>query len=147
MRTKVILNSIIALTIGTLIYLLFRVSTLKIFSWINVFEIDFTKCKLRDLALSYSAALPQWFIFSLPDGLWAFSYTSIMLCIWDFKINSKNIFWILLIPLIAIISEIGQKIKIVSGTYDHYDLLFYIMGFIMPIAFFTKTINFKNYNL
>jgi len=70
-----------------------------------------------------------------------------MLCIWDFKINSKNIFWIIFIPLIAIISEIGLKIKFVHGTYDHYDLLFYIMGFTMPIIFSTKTINLKNYNL
>ena len=147
MRTKVILNSIIALTIGTLIYLLFRVSTLKIFTWINVFEIDFTNCKLRNFALSYSTALPQWFIFSLPDGLWTFSYVSIMLCIWDFKINSKNIFWITFIPLIAIISEIGQKIGIVPGTYDHHDLFFYIIGFLTPIVFSTKTIKFLNYNL
>lgn len=132
---------------GTLIYLLFRVSTLKIFNWLNIFKIDFIKSDFRNWILSNSSIFPKWFLFSLPDGLWTFSYVSAMLCIWDFKLNNRNFIWITFIPLVAVVSEIGQKIKIVPGTFDKLDLLFYVIGFIAPIIFSIKTIDFKNYNL
>tara|TARA_B100000795_G_scaffold216277_1_gene170160 strand:+ start:431 stop:805 length:375 start_codon:yes stop_codon:yes gene_type:complete len=83
--------------------------------------------------------LPDWFLYSLPDGIWLFSYLSVLLLIWDNKISKHNIHWVLLIPSIAIFSEIGQLFEIVSGTFDITDLVFYLAGTILPILIFTTT--------
>ena len=79
---------------------------------------------LRLFTLPFYDNLPDWFLYSLPDGIWLFSYLSVLLLIWDNKISKHNIHWVLLIPSIAIFSEIGQLFEIVSGTFDITDLVF-----------------------
>lgn len=145
MKLKLIFNVVLSLGLGTLIYLLFRVSTLNIFSWLNIFNIDFSNSLLRKFTLSKANVFPDWFLFSLPDGLWIFSYVNLMLLVWNFKINFQSIIWISIIPLVAIISEVGQSLGMIRGTFDFSDLLFYILGFILPIIFSHKNLKLKYY--
>ena len=142
-RKTLILISIITLSIGTLIYLLFRVSTLKVFSWLNFLGIDFVNNDLRKKSINYMPKIPDWFIFSLPDGIWIFSYVLLMISIWNFTLNKKSIFWMTIIPLVAIFSEIFQIFDFIPGTFDFVDLSFYILGFILPFIIFKKHFNFK----
>ena len=142
-RKTLILISIITLSIGTLIYLLFRVSTLKVFSWLNFLGIDFVNNDLRKKSINYMPKIPDWFIFSLPDGIWIFSYVLVMIAIWNFTLNKKSIFWMTIIPLVAIFSEIFQIFDFIPGTFDFVDLSFYILGFILPFIIFKKHFNFK----
>ena len=142
-RKTLILISIITLSIGTLIYLLFRVSTLKVFSWLNFLGIDFVNNDLRKKSINYMPKIPDWFIFSLPDGIWIFSYVLVMISIWNFTLNKKSIFWMTIIPLVAIFSEIFQIFVFIPGTFDFVDLSFYILGFILPFIIFKKHFNFK----
>ncbi len=142
-RKTLILISIITLSIGTLIYLLFRVSTLKVFSWLNFLGIDFVNNDLRKKSINYMPKIPDWFIFSLPDGIWIFSYVLVMISIWNFTLNKKSIFWMTIIPLVAIFSEIFQIFDFIPGTFDFVDLSFYILGFILPFIIFKKHFNFK----
>ncbi|AYN01978.1 hypothetical protein EAG08_18275 [Chryseobacterium sp. 3008163] len=140
------LISLIALIFGTFIYLLFRVSTLKVFSWLNYLGIDFLNFKFRIEMLKYTSNIPKWFIFSLPDGLWVFSYVTLMISVWNFIINKQSFLWICIIPIIAIFSEIFQIFQIVSGTFDIIDLLFYLLGLILPFILFKKQLNYKFFN-
>jgi hypothetical protein len=142
-RKTLIFISIITLSIGTLIYLLFRVSTLKVFSWLNFLGIDFVNNDLRKKSINYMPKIPDWFIFSLPDGIWIFSYVLVMISIWNFTLNKKSIFWMTIIPLVAIFSEIFQIFDFIPGTFDFVDLSFYILGFILPFIIFKKHFNFK----
>ena len=142
-RKILIFISIITLSIGTLIYLLFRVSTLKVFSWLNFLGIDFVNNDLRKKSINYMPKIPDWFIFSLPDGIWIFSYVLVMISIWNFTLNKKSIFWMTIIPLVAIFSEIFQIFDFIPGTFDFVDLSFYILGFILPFIIFKKHFNFK----
>lgn len=142
-RKTLIFISIITLSIGTLIYLLFRVSTLKVFSWLNFLGIDFVNNDLRKKSINYMPKIPDWFIFSLPDGIWIFSYVLVMISIWNFTLNKKSIFWMTIIPLVAIFSEIFQIFGFIPGTFDFVDLSFYILGFILPFIIFKKHFNFK----
>ena len=87
--------------------------------------------------------IPDWFIFSLPDGIWIFSYVLVMISIWNFTLNKKSIFWMTIIPLVAIFSEIFQIFDFIPGTFDFVDLSFYILGFILPFIIFKKHFNFK----
>ena len=142
-RKTLIFISIITLSIGTLIYLLFRVSTLKVFSWLNFLGIDFVNNDLRKKSINYMPKIPDWFIFSLPDGIWIFSYVLVMISIWNFTLNKKSIFWMTIIPLVAIFSEIFQIFGFIPGTFDFVDLSFYILGFILPFIIFKKHFNYK----
>lgn len=143
MKNKLLLISFLSLLFGTLIYLLFRVSTLKVFSWLNLLGIDFLNSELRKNSINFAPKLPEWFVFSLPDGIWIFSYVILMISIWNFKVNKESMFWLAIIPLIAIFSEIFQIFGIVSGTFDIIDLTFYILGFILPFIIFRKQLNFN----
>jgi len=77
---------------------------------------------------------PNWIVFYFPDFLWIFSFTSVLLLIWDNKINF-NSFFILLFPLLsAFLFEYCQKIGIIKGTFDIFDLITYLIGFFVSIV-------------
>jgi len=44
----------------------------------------------------------------------------------------------MLVPIIAVFSEIGQAFNIVPGTFDIIDLTFYLTGATAPIILFTN---------
>jgi hypothetical protein len=46
--------------------------------------------------------------------------------------------------MVAILSEIGQFFEIVPGTFDIFDLLFYILGTILPVLIFTNSKKYLN---
>ena len=143
LRRNLFFISFLTLLCGTLIYLLFRVSTLKVFSWLNFLGIDFISSDLRKNSINFAQKIPEWFIFSLPDGIWIFSYVVLMISIWNFEVNKQSLFWLIIIPFIAIFSEIFQIFGLVSGTFDIIDLSFYLLGFILPFIIFRRQLNYN----
>ncbi|MFV0247684.1 MAG: hypothetical protein ACK5H1_01815 [Tenacibaculum sp.] len=144
MKKQLFFGSFLALLCGGFIYILFRTTTLKMFGWYKVIGLGGAINKLRNWTFQFADDLPEWILFSLPDGLWIFSYVCLMLAIWHNSVSLKNSFWILAVPILAIGSEIGQFLGLVIGTFDFTDLLFYIFGMTLPFIFFTKTINLKS---
>lgn len=144
MRRQQIILYITTLTIGSLIYICFRTDTLIMFNWFDKLMLNGVIDNLREFTLPHKSKLPSWFLYSLPDGLWIFSYVCLMLSIWGRKINTNNLFWFTLIPVIAIFSEIGQLIKVVPGTFDVVDLSLYVIGFFLPFVTFTNNYKLKN---
>ncbi len=140
-----IYNYLISLLLGSLIYIIFRSTSLKMFSWYKVIGVNDFVLELRQYFKEYKYLIPNWVLFSLPDGLWIFSYVCLILWIWKGEVDFKNIFWIIIIPLVAIFSEVAQLLNIVSGTFDLSDLFFYLLGVLLPFIFFNKSItyNFK----
>ncbi|MDC0204547.1 hypothetical protein OAJ65_01995 [Flavobacteriales bacterium] len=139
MKKQLILGNLLPLLLGSLIYISFRSDTLLIFKFFSALSIDTPIEYLRENTMGLKQYLPDWFLFSLPDGLWVFSYVSLMLLIWNNTISKYNIFWIILIPIIAVLSEFGQSIKITPGTFDPLDLIFYILGTFFSLLIFTNT--------
>ena len=137
MKKQLIFGHIITLLIGGLIYVLFRTSSLLMFSWYKTIGLGGILKGLR------KSTIPEWILFSLPDGLWIFSYVSLILLIWKNSVSLKNIFWILIIPILAIGSELGQFFGVLTGTFDLTDLMLYIFGMTLPFIFFKQSINFK----
>ena len=45
------------------------------------------------------------------------------------------------VPIVAIISELGQINNFIPGTFDKVDLIFYFLGTIAPILLFKKSNN------
>jgi hypothetical protein len=127
--------SLFPLLIGGFIYILFRSDVLLMFEWLEKLNIIDEIYSIRKNTLPLKSKLPNWFLFSLPDGLWIFSYVSLILLVWDNKLNNSSIFWILIIPGLAVLSEILQFFDICSGTFDVMDLIFYISGLLTPLLF------------
>jgi len=69
----------------------------------------------------------------LPDGLWAYALTSLVLIIWS---RQTNLFWLTMIFLCFLIFEFLQQIEIIKGTSDVVDIITYII-----FAIFALTIN------
>ena len=139
MKIQINIGFLFTLLLGGFIYILFRQDSLKMFSWFESVNLSNSISELRLFTLPLSFHLPDWFLYSLPDGLWLFSYISLLLLIWGNVISKQNIHWVLLVPLIAIFSEIGQLIKLVPGTFDIVDLGFYLLGTILPILIFANS--------
>ena len=114
------------------------------FSWFDSINLSTAISELRLFTIPLSDHLPNWFLYSLPDGLWLFSYLSVLLVVWDNAISKHNIYWLLLVPIVAIFSEIGQLVEIVPGTFDIFDLIFYLWGTVLPILIFTNSKTIKS---
>ena len=144
MKTQIIIGHFLTVLLGGLIYIAFRQDTLKMFNWFDSINLSAVISKLRLFTLPLSDYLPNWFLYSLPDGLWLFSYLSVLLVVWDNVISKHNIHWLLLVSVVAIFSEIGQFFKIVPGTFDIFDLIFYLGGTVLPILIFTNSKTIKS---
>jgi len=110
------------------------------FKWVYLFEMSDGIGRIRHLILTTNLQIPKWMIFSLPDTLWVYSLTAFMIITWNDNPISKNaMFWMSLGPILGIAPEFGQKIGIISGTFDLVDLLFIIIASILPF------LNLKKY--
>jgi hypothetical protein len=108
--------------IGGCIYLLFRERDNLLFLLINsVIPIDLPQ-RLRFIDRTYLAN-------SFPDGLWTYAATS-----WMLQINGK-VSPVTKLPIsLAILSEFGQQLKLIPGTFDPMDLVFYCLGYFLAIV-------------
>ena len=108
------------LFIGCLIYILFRTDTLLYNKLLG---------KLFTPIASPNTFLQRILVFSLPDGLWAMSYTMLIFHVRNDK-TLKTLIWSIIIPVVGILSEISQYYSLIPGTFDIIDLIMY---FIFPI--------------
>lgn len=143
MKKQIVSGYVGTLLLGGLIYILFRTSSLLMFDWYDSLGLLISINNLRLYTSLIIDGIPNWFLYSLPDGLWIFSYISLMLFIWQNSISKKNIIWILIIPFLAIGSEIGQLLGFVSGTFDYIDLVFYFLGMSLPFIFYRNSIKYN----
>ncbi|MDO8333170.1 MAG: hypothetical protein Q7T35_00690 [Nitrosomonas sp.] len=93
----------------------------------NVFFVEI----LENICCQYPCTeviLADWIKYNLPDGLWVYSLTSLMIIIWK-SYTLKSLIWICSGLLIAIISEFCQSIGVFPGTYDLIDIVFYLLAF------------------
>lgn len=124
---------IIPVIVGGLIYLTYRTDSLLMFSWFEKVQLKGAVDWLRSNNHLQNLKIPHWVKFSLPDALWLFSFTYMILLLWDFTINKQSIGWILLAPIVGLSSEVGQLIKIIPGTFDIVDLLLLLLAAILPL--------------
>jgi hypothetical protein len=130
---------LLSICAGGLIYICFRSSDLMMFRWFDYLHCSDAISQIRNISNVYKIENSDWLIYSLPDGLWMFSFTTIILYIWRNTINRKNFAWIIIMPIIAFCTEICQKYDLINGTYDTNDLFAYLFGFIFSCIFFSNS--------
>ncbi|MEL6348771.1 MAG: hypothetical protein AAFV53_37045 [Myxococcota bacterium] len=125
----VLLACLLPMTVGGLVYLLFRDTGLLMFRWADALQLTPVLVDARAAVAPLSADVPDVLRFSLPDGAWVFSYTAFFARLWRDGPLWMRVFWIGLGPAMAIGGELGQLIPgFVPGTFDPLDLVFYVVA-------------------
>ena len=132
-RIKLFLfHILIPFLIGGLLYISFRSKSIRLFSWCETIGLSNYISIIRSIINPFKESIPNWVYYSLPDGLWMYSFTSVFLLIWKDQIDEGK-YW-LLIPLISgCFVEIGQGLKLLKGTFDPIDLILSLLAFIFSI--------------
>lgn len=138
MKSVQLAMAIIFLTIGGAIYLGFRTETLLMFRWVNKIGADDVIEIYRNFCSNNIRNLPVFVIYSAPNGLWSASFSLFMLYIWGAERFCNALFWSLAMLVASISSEILQYYHYISGQFDIFDVVSYVMGFMFIFLF-----NFK----
>ncbi|MBK8956696.1 MAG: hypothetical protein IPM34_14240 [Saprospiraceae bacterium] len=91
---------------------------------------------MRNFAQGFT--LPDWFIYSAPDGLWMFSFVMSMLSIWNFKLNNTSGKWMLSAILVGLGFELLQIIYRKLGVFDFNDLFIMLVSAAFTLMFFSN---------
>ncbi len=126
---NILIHCILPITFGISIYAFFR--------GINI--IDPSKIILPLFQIRNS----NFFLYSIPDGLWLYSFLSSLTFIWKNNTGFHFHFWVLTAIILSLLSEFFQFFQLITGTFDFWDLVAY------GLATFAFFLNFKvsNYNL
>lgn len=122
-----LLHVVFPTIIGTAVYIGWRSTDLLVFHWIEY-------CNLTALVFRPTMPLPEWLLYSLPDGCWVYATTSWMLLIWK-----RFVPWVWVGLILAVVAEYGQLFGFVQGTFQTLDVLFYVGGFVLAGIFNEKT--------
>jgi hypothetical protein len=122
-----------SILIGTLIYVAYGTDTLIINKVLRTLHLGGLIDSLRALAPAGLSPLRN----QVPDGLWVFAGTTLMLSVWAGK-HSGAQFWIRCPLFFGIAGELGQYINVVPGTFDVSDIVSMLIGYILGHGVSTK---------
>jgi hypothetical protein len=117
---SIFLSVIIPLLTGALIYMLSRERSIY---FLRILPLHFEKI-----------SLPDWVKFNLPDGLWAFSFSSLISIVWKNSSEKNYYLWLIIISILSLLLEI------LYGTFDSKDILFVLAGLLIPVLIRNKNI-------
>ena len=123
--TKVML-SLVILLLGGMVYVIYRDKSLLMFDWFDAIGISNKIDGLR--SLFHGGGISGWVKYSLPDGLWLFSYMFIIDAIWDRERNVISNMFLRGVPIVAILSECLQYIGFLPGAFDWMDMASYLLA-------------------
>ncbi|MDR3723608.1 MAG: hypothetical protein P4K83_03875 [Terracidiphilus sp.] len=128
-------NVILPVLTGGGIYSLWRSKALLVFTWYRWVGLNGPMLSLRAYLAGVKHLIPGFILYSLPDGLWVYAFTSLMGCIWfrDPR-SSAKLFWTLLPVSMAVVAEIGQGFRLVPGTFDWADMFSYLAAWALAMV-------------
>ena len=134
-----------ALTLGGFIYIFLRPAEPVFFNWIKAAGFDQTLDIARSHLPLADKFLPDWFIYSLPNGLWAFAYALLISSIWIENNSWLRFLWMASIPVLVLGYEYLQYPGILPGTFCRSDLLMGLVGMLFGMLIGTTKTNNKNH--
>lgn len=114
------------LMLGGTVYLCWRSPDLLMFRWAEAVGMITVLNKIRLVVVHFT--LPDWILYNLPDACWSYAWVAHARLVWCGSDGLGRWAWISLIPAVGIISEAGQALTIVPGTFDYLDLAAYALG-------------------
>ena len=134
MRALKIFAGLIFLLIGSYLYLKFRSETLLMFKWAKDLGLDFIVSSIRGSFEELNSDRMEFIIFSAPFGLWVISFSCFIGAIWHKDSSLSAIILRLIVPVIAVSSELLQFVGFLPGTFDINDLLVLIVAPIIGLG-------------
>lgn len=110
---------VLPLLVGGILYLGFRTNSLLMFKWFKIIGLESLIIKFRDLVSP--AIISKWVIYSLPNGLWSFSFIFFILFFTEDLSRTRKL-WLVIVISIIVGCELLQKLKLIRGTFDIFDL-------------------------
>lgn len=127
-RKLAFLASSLSLLVGGLLYLCFRPESLVMFGWVKMLGLYPAVLELRMQSTTLASSLPEWLIFSAPNGLWVFSFGTLMVSLWAPTGFSVAVNWAIALWAVGIVSEVMQVFSLVPGFFDVADIVAYTVG-------------------
>lgn len=121
------------LVLGGIVYLFFRRSSILLDRWVPAMGLAPFVGRIHLIA--QHIRLPQWCVYSAPDGLWVYSLTYSLGRTWLFASRWQRITWTAVGPFVGIGGELGQLVGIVPGTFDIPDLFCITIASIAAVLF------------
>ena len=140
------LNVVLPIFLGGLIYTLFRGKNILLFKWyedVGIFEIIM---QIRIYFNPNDMVVSNFLTQNLPDGLWVFSFTSCLLLIWERSASKQKKIYFFIPIFLSILSEFLQLLNIVNGTFDWWDILFYIFFTYLATKIYNKCYEQKKFS-
>lgn len=121
----VVFEIVLPLIIAGLIYLFFRSTDTVAFIIFDFIGLGDLIVDIKPLLQSY--ALPPWFIYSLPGGLWLLAFQNSLSYVFSFKY--KYLYRLIVCASLSGIGlEVLQYLQITDGKFDWLDVLFYLIA-------------------
>lgn len=127
------LLSVVSVLLGGIIYVLLRPVKPVFFNLLDFIGLEAWADSLRESTVPISQYFPDWFIYTLPNGLWAFGYTLLILTIWKGNKSWIKYFWFTTIPLLVFGFEMMQYTGNIKGTFGFDDILSGLIGILLGI--------------
>lgn len=134
----ILVTAFIALCTGLIIYGGWRITVPTIFVSLNDYGIGYMSLRLRNFVDGLGIVPPDWMVYSLPQGLWVFSYTLIIGIIWNGAPKLLQWIWMSTAIILAIGWETLQYLNVLSGSFCWMDLSLGLAGFGLAMLLINK---------
>lgn len=130
MRRKAeFLLALVLMLVGGMVYILFRPRTILLFIVLDTMGLGGMIDQWR---MSVNpCALPDFVVYSLPNGLWVTSYVLVIDVAFRDSPVATRLRWASVIPVLGVVSELLQVVGVVPGTFDWADLLCYAVPYLV----------------
>lgn len=128
-RAAKVIISLVILLLGGMAYVVFRDKSLAMFDWFDAIGIGNAVDGLR--RLFQGEGIYGWVKYSLPDGLWVFSYMFLVDAIWNGSRSICSSIFIYSLPILALLSEFFQYFGLLPGVFDWIDVANYLFAILL----------------
>ena len=120
--------------LGASIYVLARSTSLLVFVLLVKSGLGEALSVSRGAVEPMVSLLPEWSLYSLPDGLWVYAVTAFMALFWREESGWTKWLWISSGLLLGMAVETSQLTSLVPGTFDRVDLGVMLLAFTIAIG-------------
>lgn len=130
-RYSIIIHCVLPIFTGSIIYILFRPTSLLMFSWLEQLQLMHHVYYVRQMVNQVSS-IPEIVVYSLPHALWTYSFMSSFYFVWKGQNSFFEYFWYMLVMIFSLGGEVGQALDFIPGTFDYFDLVLSLIACICP---------------
>ena len=130
-------GSVLMLTAGIGIYLLFRSGDMLVFRLTQALGLHSLLEGWRSMVSD--VMLPGWVRYCLPNALWALAYVLLIDAIFHRHRLSTRMTWAAVIPACGLAGELLQALHLLPGTFDWGDVAAFALPYLLYYTIRLKT--------